>query len=449
MIEMINQVKKYLFEPKSVASLGLFRVLVGCVLFLQTAYWIATDFVAKNIIEPPIKFPFPYFEFVKPLSQSGMGLLMYTMLFSCFLIIIGKAFRVACAVFFFTFTYFWMIDTGYFNNHYYFISLLVFLLFFTDADKWNIFKLKQNQSHITVPNWQIFILRFQVFIIFFIGGLNKLNPYWLFDFQPMKFILETKASVSNMPWLASTFFFAAFSWLGLLFDISIGFLLWIRKTRKFAFITYILFNLTNFLLFYNIGEIGFFPLLLVASLVIFISPEKIDTWLAKKLKPTKVKTKEIAPVPTKNKLVFPAIVLFVVFQFLFPFRHLLIPGQVDYTGQGQRFAWRMKIMYKAHDIQFYFTYDGNTEKTPVKIADLMTDKQYTNLIYYPNCVPVAAKYLKKILIEKGVPNPKVYADFKIGFQGQELQSLFSPDIDLAMINYHPHKKNDWIIPLKD
>ncbi|MDG1476458.1 MAG: hypothetical protein P8Q14_04885, partial [Vicingaceae bacterium] len=60
-IEFIDSFKKSLFEEKSSASLGLFRMLLGLVLFAQTLWFIKTDFITENIFDPVLHFKFYYF----------------------------------------------------------------------------------------------------------------------------------------------------------------------------------------------------------------------------------------------------------------------------------------------------------------------------------------------------------------------------------------------------
>ena len=107
------------------------------------------------------------------------------MLISNFGMLYNKISRICTFIFLCCFTYFWLLDKGYFNNHYYFISLILFLLFLVDRNS-------SFKSKIYVPRISIFSLQLIVCITYFIAGLNKLNPYWLIEFQPMSFILEAK-----------------------------------------------------------------------------------------------------------------------------------------------------------------------------------------------------------------------------------------------------------------
>ncbi len=447
-MDWIENFKRSLFKQESAASLGLFRILFGIVLFAQTVWFIKTDFITLNLFDPVLHFKFYFFQFLEPLSKPMMKVMMLLMLLSTVLITIGRWLKSALVFFGLSFTYLWLLDKSYFNNHYYFISLLVFLLLFTSANNWGSFRAKKRDEG-TISYWQIFILKFQIFIVFFIAGINKLNPYWMFDFQPMKHIVEAKAALHNYEWLLNSFSFSSFSWAGLLFDLSIGFLIWSAKTRKYAFIIYVVFNILNFWLFYDIGEIGFFPFLLLACFSIFIKPKSVEDklkWLIKK--PSSLDKVDVDKREGYSFLIIAAITVYVLVQVILPFRHLLYENNVDWSGKGQRFAWRMKIMYKEPDMHFYLVEENSDQKKEVNVGNFLNTKQYTNLIYYPDFIPTVAKYIKEEAIRRGMKNPKVVADFKIGFMGGEKQHLLDQDLDLTKVTFKPFGKSDWILPLK-
>ena len=65
---------------------------------------------------------------VKPLDGSGMTALFVILLVLSLFIALGFAYRVAITLFFIIFTYVELIDQATFLNHYYFVSLVSFLL---------------------------------------------------------------------------------------------------------------------------------------------------------------------------------------------------------------------------------------------------------------------------------------------------------------------------------
>lgn len=472
----MNRFMNYLYRPVSPSSLGLFRILFGLVMFIQTAYFIQSGFVEKNILDPIIHFKYHFFQFLEPLPDFGMHLLMWVMLLSTVLIMTGFFYRAGVLVFLLTFTYLWLLDKGYFNNHYYLISLMSFLMLWVQADGWGALGKKAVKS---IPNWQIFILKAQMVIVFFIAGLNKINPYWLMEFQPMQFILERKAEVSELPFIKSAAIAAFFSYGGFLLDLLVGFGLWWKRTRFISILALIAFNVLNFWMFWNIGEIGIFPLMILSTILLFVEPELPEQWKKrffpkektvhskkqKKGKSAKKKEGKTKPVfaqktvddlkeltPTlggKQKWLAIGLGVYLLFHLIFPFRHFLYPGHVDWTGEGQRFAWRMKIMAKEAAINFFIKNGETGEKYPVNVAKMLSPKQYTNLVYYPDVIPQLAQRLKKEAIAKGIPKPEVVADFDVEFmESHPMQALVDSELDLSSVSIRAFRHSDWILPLK-
>lgn len=431
MKSLIAHFRSDLFSESNAKGIILFRVLFGIVLFAQTIWFIQSGFVQESFVDSKIHVPF--FTFLQPLPEQGMKFILLVMLISSVGIVLAKMYRISVITFLVSFTYLWLLDKSYFNNHYYFMSLMVFLMLFITPkqDVKGTFNLKG-----TVPYWQLFILKAQVFIVFIIAGIHKLNYYWIVEFQPMKHILETKAQVSNMDFLNTDFMFAFFSWTGLLFDLSIGFLLWYSKTRRFGLFFFVIFNLLNFWLFYNIGEIGFFPFALMACLPLFFYAKIEDK------KSTQAKN-------TPNKMILGLITLFLVIQILLPFRYLLFKDHVDWTGNGQRFAWRMKIMYKEVDMHFYLVEEGSESKLEVNVGNFLNSKQYTNLMYFPDFILPVANYIKEEGEKRGLINPKVVTDFNVGFMGHTMQPLINPKLNLASKKMQLSGIEAFILPMKD
>ena len=180
----------WLNEPVANISITLFRIIFSFVLLIQTYYFITNGFIENNIIKPFILFPF--INGLDPASEVYLILLSYIMLISNIGMLFNKTARISTFCFLCCFTYFWLLDKAYFNNHYYFISLICFLLFL--VDKKGSFK-----RNIYVPRFSLFALQGMIIITYFIAGINKLNPYWLFDLQPLTHIFEIKSEISNNP----------------------------------------------------------------------------------------------------------------------------------------------------------------------------------------------------------------------------------------------------------
>ena len=345
----------------------------------------------------------------------------------------NKISRFSVLIFMLCFTYFWLIDKGYFNNHYYFMSLICFLLFITE-------KKASFSENVNIPKISIFTLQVMVFIVYFIAGINKINPYWLFDLQPIQHILEVKSEMTNNMFFKKPILVKSLAYTGLIFDLSVGFLLFYHRTRLFAFIMILLFHLTNYWVFKDVGEIGLFPFFMISTIILFIDPHYLNKLFKLNNKP---------PNKINNSLFLNKfIVCFLLIQLLIPFRHVFFKGNVDYNGIGQRFSWRMKIMYKDSSFQYFITDNSSGKKYAVDATKMLTNKQYNNLLYYPDLiVPLAKKIQLEASENFGIKSAKITCEYKTKFMGKNEQLLFSPELDLTKIK-DGFLNQDWLYDLK-
>jgi hypothetical protein len=383
------------------------------------------------------------------MGATGMNVLMGLLLISTILITIGWYSKLGLISFFIGFTYLWLIDKGYFNNHYYLMSLISFLLIWMPVENsFSLNKKKQNLDKKYIPYWPIMTLKLQWFLVFFIAGLAKVNKFWILELQPMKHAVAYKAEITGNEIWNSEIWPLFFSYGGLIFDLSIGFLLWSSKTRILGIILLLFFNVSNLIFFHDIGEIGIFPLFVICSVVLFIEPEKISsTFNTKSIEIKKSKSKNKIEFFNINKSVSALLIIWFAFQILFPFRYLLYDNNPEWSGDGNRFSWRMKLAYKNYDFKFY-VYDPLTkDKYPVKIENMLTQKQYNNLGYYPEFIPPLAIMIKKEAILKGVENAEIRADFLVGFNDLPQKFIVDPNIDLSSLTNHIIKPNYYVLPL--
>lgn len=418
-------------EPIPSISISLFRLIYASILLVQTCYFLSSNFIQNNIINPLVSFPF--INNIEPTNTLVLICLGYIMLIANLGMLYNKIARISTFIFCLCFTYFWLLDKGYFNNHYYFISLICLLLAIVE-------KRPSFSKNIYTPRIALFSLQAMVFIVYFIAGINKLNTYWLIELQPMKHILELKAEITNNPIFKKETIIMLACYAGLLFDLFIGFLLFSKKTRFFGFMLALSFHLSNHYLFSDVGEIGIFPFIMITTLILFINPHTLNQVFKLDKKDKKI----FNTYPLIKNFIF----TFLIIQLLLPFRHILFYGYVDYNGVGQRFAWRMKIMYKESDINYFIINKMTEEKYSVNIKPMLTNRQYNNLKYFPDLVVPLAKKIKKEAYEKfDIKNAKITCEYKTRFMGGDEQFLFSPELDLTKI--HPNTlTNKWLWPLK-
>ena len=210
---------------------------------------------------------------------------IYYLWFSCNFYRLGFKYRIAIITFFLSFTYIELMDKTIYLNHYYFISMMSFLMIFLPLNtSFSIDSYLQKKSYNLVPNWTIDAIKIMLTIVYLYAGLAKINSDWLLKAMPLKIWLPSKY---DLPFLGENlmqqnWFHYAMSWSGMFYDLLIPFLLFNKRTRVFAFVLVVFFHVFTRVLF----PIGMFPYVMIISTLIFFESnfhKKIILFLKKRI----------------------------------------------------------------------------------------------------------------------------------------------------------------------
>jgi vitamin K-dependent gamma-carboxylase len=384
-----------LAQPVSGLSLAAFRIAVGIVMLLEAiSFFLPSEssggrshldvyYAGKDIA---FNLPYPGFGWL-PLLPSpwmeGVGILLGV---GAVGMVLGFRYRVSALLTFLAWGYLYVVESTrtYWMSYYYLELIVLFLMVWMPAAaRWSVDASRlgdRNPSEI--PFWPVYLLRAQLVVTYFYAGFAKLNHDWLFEGVPVRIFLEK-------PWVAarlksllpdawasevdravhSPVLIHFLGWTGAVFDLAIGALLLVRRTRTLGFGLLLVFHGTNHGILFN--DIVWFPLLGVATATIFLDPDwpaRLGRWLtAPRLPkpewrwalPGAVLLPGIgallgwrsSPTPsapgagtwTALGRATPALVAaWIAFQSVFPLRNLLIPGDSRYTFEGLSWSWRLK-----------------------------------------------------------------------------------------------------------
>jgi hypothetical protein len=238
---MITKLKSYLNKTENAAPLAIFRVFFGLMMCLSILRFWYHGWIEKLYIDPDFHFKYYYFEWVRSLGDYNY-LLFFICGISALFIAFGLKYRLAIILFFLSFTYIELIDKTTYLNHYYFISVLSFLMIFLPANAtFSIDNLRRKKSFNQIPNWTIDSIKLLLGIVYFYAGISKINSDWLFSAMPLKIWLPSKYDLpiigNNL--MQQDWFHYAMSWSGMFYDLFIPFLLLNKRTRTFAFSMYL------------------------------------------------------------------------------------------------------------------------------------------------------------------------------------------------------------------
>src|ERR1700722_2340755 len=175
-------------KEKHIAPLAVLRMAFGLIMLISTIRFIAKGWVREFYIAPKFYFPFYGFEWVHPLPATGMYLVFGLMVLTTILITIGLFYRASIVTFFICFVYVELLDKSYYLNHYYFVTLITFLLMLVPAHRYFSLDVWRRPSlKIThVPAWMIGIFKAQLCLVYAFAGISKLNHDWLIDAMPLR-----------------------------------------------------------------------------------------------------------------------------------------------------------------------------------------------------------------------------------------------------------------------
>lgn len=437
-------------QQTSIAPLVILRIAFGAIMFISTLRFINKGWVIAYYVEPLYHFTYYGFEWIKPFSEQTMFLIFYTMALAAVLVTIGFFYRTAIVTFFLLFTYVELIDKTTYLNHYYFVSIVSFLMIWVPMNRYFSLDIirKPSLKVTTVPGWCILIFKLQLFLIYFFAGLSKINYDWLIEAMPLKLWLPTNSHLKWIgPWLNEEWIAYIFSWGGLLFDLLIGFLLFNRKTVYFAYFFVFVFHAFTALFF----QIGMFPYIMMSVTLVFFNDhfhkgliQGLRLLTGKKSKGFEV------PIPlllTSGYRKFLVIVLSVYFffQVMLPLRYLLYPGHLFWTEEGFRYSWRVMLMEKT-GLTFFHVKNGDTGKDlEVNNKIFLTPLQEKMMSTQPDMILQYAHFLGDTYRTEGIKNPVVTVESYVALNGAPSQPFIDKQVNLLKESESFCHKT-WILP---
>jgi Vitamin K-dependent gamma-carboxylase len=441
---MFKNIHTYLNKESSNAPLVVFRIFFGLLMFISTVRFISMGWVFNFYIAPKIYFPFEGFYWLKPLEGNLMYGVFGIMLIASLGIMLGLFYRISAILFFLSFTYVELLDKSNYLNHYYFVSIIAFLLIFLPAHKRFSLDYFFKRVHATnkTSNWILWILKAQLSIVYIYAGIAKLNVDWLFNALPLKIWLPAQSHLPLIGGLLTYEWIAyLFSWFGAFYDLFIVFFLLKARTRIYAYAFVIVFHVLTRILF----PIGMFPYIMIVSTLIFFSSNFHETLL--KIFSRTLRTGNSIfiydPIQISKSFKY-LIVLFFIVQVLFPLRYLAYPGNLYWTEQGYRFSWRVMLMEKAGTAFFYVEDAATGKRVEVNNREFLSMNQEKMMSTQPDMMVQYAHHLKKYYTEKGISEPKVYADVFVNLNGRGSRRFIDAAIDLSAAENTWRPKN-WIL----
>ncbi|MDC6470421.1 HTTM domain-containing protein [Flavobacteriales bacterium] len=456
-------IKHFSDNTVNIAPLITFRIVFGLMMFASTLRFILKGWINDFYVTPKYYFTYYGFDWVKPLEENSMYLLFGILLLSSLLIAFGFFYRISIVLFFLVFTYIELIDKTNYLNHYYFISLMSFILIFLPLNRhFSIdvyFRICKEKTK--VPSWTINFIKLQIAFVYIFAGISKLNYNWLIEAQPLINWLKHQ---SDFPIIGSLLLnditAYLFSWGGAIFDLFIVFILLSKRWRIYGYILVVIFHLLTSIMF----PIGVFPLVMIGSTLIYFDEKihlKIINLISRfTLKINESKTEYIYNTKKSFKPIYKMLfVSFFILQLVLPLRYLMYPGKLFWTEQGYRFSWRVMLIEKAGYAQFYIHEPVKDRKMLIENRNYLTPQQEKMMATQPDMILQFAHHISNtfkdsIIIERNGEiinlgkSPKVTADIKVSLFNKGSRSFIDNNINLTG-EKRGFSNKSWILPYED
>lgn len=430
---------KFLFKQIDNIGLVLFRAVFGLLITIEAFGAISTGWVRRNLVEPPFTFNFIGFDFLQYLQGDLMYYYFALMgIFGVF-VMLGYKYRFSMIAYAVLWTGAYLMQKSSYNNHYYLMMLLCWIMAFLPANRWFSLDAKINPEikSPSMPRWVLLILILQVWIVYTYASVAKLYPGWLDASAPALFM-----SGKDDYWLIGDFLQLnwvhwAMAYTGIFFDLLIVPLMLWKRTRLLGFFISVFFHLFNSIVF----QIGIFPYMSISFALFFFSPET----LRKRFLPRKTlyMGNEVI-VPKYKNLLLGILSIYFIFQIGLPLRHWFFKDDVLWTEEGHRLSWRMMLRSRSGTLNVYVADKENGKKEKYDYSKILGHKQNASVRTKPDLMWQLAQKIKEVEAEKG-RDVAVYMEAFVSINDGPYHPFTDPNVDLAAEKWHPFKHSEWIL----
>jgi hypothetical protein len=408
------------------------------------------------------------FEWVDPLPEPFLSMFFIGGFLLGLAVAFGWRFRITAPLFALAFSYFFLLEKSHYLNHAYLFTWLAWLLVLTPA--WRDFSLDVRRNpgewRPMVPAWTVYVFPALMGLVYFFGGIAKINYDWLVEAMPLHLWLKMRADipvVGSLLAMKPTAY--AMAWGGMLLDLTVAFLLLHKRLRWWALAALVFFHATNHLIF----NIGIFPYLSMVLTSMWFEPDwpkRFVAWIGGgsswartqvrgwvegwqnhlSLSPTEPLSQR--PIwqqrPKQGLLVIVLLGAVFATHLALPLRHHFFASDVNWSETGHRYSWRMMLRSKQGSGHYLLVDKATGEEEVVKLGGKLEARQYRKMTTHPDMILQYAHYLRDTRAAAG-QNVAVYGRFRVRLNGREWHGYIDETVDLGEVEWRWFGDKDWVL----
>ncbi|MBC85857.1 MAG: hypothetical protein CL677_01660 [Bdellovibrionaceae bacterium] len=388
-------------------SLSFYRMAMGLLLTLIAVRYFYNGWIDELFIAPSYHFHYFGLSWWKPLPPFGM----YGVFFSLILFGIFFALNIFPKISAWTllvgFTYIEFLDKATYLNHYYLITLVLFL-----------FALFPTKS--LTDKRVLNVFRLQIALVYIFAGVAKFNYEWVVLGQPLAIWFKDIFTALSIPQDYQVPLARAIGVFTGIFELSLPFFLSRPTTRFGAYMVALVFHISTYFCF----NIGVFPLIMMISATLFFDP-KWPSILGSKFCNFFLNNPHIKSLRIKPALYTSILIPFFSFQIFLATRHFFIDGQLFWHERGFNFSWHVMAVEKAGYLRYLIKTPGLEPKW-VYPSDTLSDLQSKMIGMRPDMIIQFAHHIADVH-PKGT---QVFAESFISINGRPAERYFDLNANL-------------------
>jgi hypothetical protein len=406
---------------------------------------------AEPYVEATFHFSYLPFAWLSPGPPALVYAHMATNVIAALFVTLGLYYRAATIVLTIGLSTLFLMEKSAYINHTYLYCLFAGILACIPANA--AVSLDANRrpeiQRDRVPAWTVYLLRFQIGVVYIFAGIAKLDADWL-SAMPLTLWLSHRATYPLIgPLLVLPETAYLMSWAGLALDLLIvPAMLW-GKTRRQAFTLIVAFHLSNVIIF----GIGTFPWFSIVATTLFFPPETFRklSILKDRLPPwTPRATDEYETEPLETRRITriaAALAVFVCIQIAVPCRHFFYEGNPAWTEAGHTFAWRMMLRTKRGRLEYKVRDVDTGERWTEHAQKYLTPNQLSETVGDPDMILQLAHHIRDEQAGNG-RRVEVNANALVRMNGRPARRLIDPEVDLARVERRLGVY-DFVLPFDD
>ncbi|MBI1304993.1 MAG: hypothetical protein GC181_00095 [Bacteroidetes bacterium] len=433
-------IRKNCFSPESSLPISFWRILFGLILIFESFGSLLIGYTKRVFVDPPERvFTFIGFDWLMPHPGSWVYWIYVVMGLLAVAITTGYFYRISMVGFSILWTWTYLSHKVGYNNHHYLMVLLCWMMVFIPANMAMSLDVKQGRVRYSettskIFRWQFILL---LWIVYTYASIAKMYPDWMHGDVIESWFAPKKSLSLIGGFYAWKFTPLLISWGGILFDLLVIPFLLIRKTRTVAFVIGIFFHVINSISF----QIGTFPYLMIASGILFFTPETLEKKFGgffRKCGWKKYAESGSRITRNQNRMLVLYFIFFLI-QIILPLRHYAYSGEVLWTEEGHRLSWRMMLRSKTGRLYFRISKPNGEEELHDPSKHLSED-QLNLLAGHPDVIWQYCQQLKEMY----GPGIKIFASGRVRLNERTPAEIIDPYFDLAKAEWEMFRHSTWI-----